>query len=60
MIELPFALLEYIRERMDYLSKELKEARKLGVNTRGYNQILGSLEELQFLVKAMADEDQPR
>jgi hypothetical protein len=51
------ALLEHINERLAHLRESLAEARKFGVNTPGFNQTLGAIDELQMLLDVIAEQD---
>lgn len=45
------AILEHIDDRLSMLREELAEARQSGVNTPGFNQTLGAIDELRMLVE---------
>lgn len=50
----------FISDRMVCLTGELAEARRVGVDTPGFNQLLGALDELRNLRDAIADEYRER
>ncbi len=48
-------LLEYMEHRLADLKERLNEARRFGVNTPGFNQTLGALDELQELLRVISE-----
>lgn len=44
------ALLDFINDRLSLLREELDEAREFGVNTPGFNQTLGAIDELKLII----------
>jgi hypothetical protein len=51
----PTPILDYVQERLSTLRVELEECKQAGVNSPGFNQTLGALDELQFLLDAIAE-----
>jgi hypothetical protein len=51
-------LLEYIQYRLTMLREELAEAREAGVNTPGFNQTLGAIDELRMLLDQIEEAEE--
>lgn len=49
-----FDLVMYVQDRGHELRERLEEAKRFGVNSPGFNQLLGAVDELQTLLDAMA------
>lgn len=51
------AILDYIDERLRILREELEEAKTYGVNTPGFNQTLGAIDELKLLLDVALEQE---
>ena len=51
----PAPILEYVQERLAHLTEELEDCKSAGVNSPGFNQTLGALDELRFLLDALGE-----